>query len=693
MKALMVSLCLALLPAVEANAEVGDGAVIEFFQELGIKPSVNYNVVLRDYFGNTGVENRPQALYEVKVGTPAWVELGLPSEVQPEPWPTPVETTLSPLGREMYTLLSRLSDKQRAVLKARLAAPGARPREIEEIVRLLKSYIIPMRNAKGADGTPHAILYPEDYKEFNRQIDAVLASIPEEEAPQAAARAAAGGAPERTMEDVLRYTRARAQVQQGLLSGRKLLGSMLDGTQNAASTQLAARRAAGANDEEIRRLEGNVQFLSWLNGPKTRQALRGDPEKTRELQQVVAAIDEITKPGADGKTHRQEALYPLVKFVHESQLSQSQWEDLIERFPMGDSINRLGWAKLWRMGIDGRLPDGTPLTAGLIGSGVDERHPLLAGKVSHRDGFTNERVLSPDGIPVPEPRGNHETMVASVVLAALPNARINSYKNMPEESKAPRWRNISSPSQYIATVTNALAAARRDRVAAVNLSQGTAAGIGVPIVDEMQKAVEAAHQDGIPVAVSAGNEGPGTRNLPATVALSVGSLDGKGESSEFSSEEDVIRTLPDGQVRLEPSVAIMAPGEFVMARPDPSGKYDDPAKLYAPNQGTSFSSPWVTASLVALEQVARRHGAEVSVEEKIEILTKTGTRVDVPLHPLGIPSLNPVAAVEELERRLAARAPKAAQGPALARETRGRSAADFLDPAKLVAGLMSGFVR
>ncbi|MBI3300412.1 MAG: S8/S53 family peptidase [Elusimicrobia bacterium] len=680
MRRFLLLAALALLEPSAARAE-SDCGIAAFFEDLGMGPKIDYARFHRNPFGG-GFVNRPLELFEVKEGTPAWVTLGYAEPVEPEPWPTDRACTVSDLGRELYAMLRKLSPGQRKVLKARLGGAQPNDRELREAARILHQYVLPMDNNHTAAGGTHAQLFPDDRDSLLAEAQKALARIPEREDANAAGGGGGGAPPPppppaHTTEDVLRMAKSRAQLQQGLIAGRRMLGGLLDAGQGAVEQQAAARRAAGGNEEELRRLEGSAKFLGWLNGPATKQALRADPAQARELELVVAAIDDLTVPGAAG-THRQEALLPLVRFIHESQLDEAQWTALIDRFPMGGSINRMGWAKLWRMGITGRLPDGTALEVGVIGSGVDDKHPLLAGRVIHAGNSSQERRPGPGGKPVAMADGDHETAVGSVVVAAMPESRLRSYKNLPDdEANLPPWRDVSPDWVYTHNLARSIAAARRDGVAAVNLSQRTEIEWGVPLREPLQDAVAASHKAGVPVVAASGNEGPGTLSAPAAFAFSVGAVDANDIPARFSSEGDSIDALPTGGVRLRTVPELMAFGEQVpMAARDPSRRYADPANLYAPSNGTSYAAPWVSAAMTALEQVARQRGVKVSVDEKMEILRSTGKPVDTPLHPLGIPSLDPVAAVNELQRRLDARGPKA---PA------PEPAAGVFDPARLTA--------
>jgi len=669
--------------ASRAAGEVGDEAVVAFFQGLGISSTVRHSGIVGGFSG-PAINVDSLELYEIKLGTPAAAGLGLPPDTQPEPRPTPVEYKVSPLGRDLYGMLIRLTPDQLKGLRESLTGRNPSPRRIEEAVRILKSYLQPMGLATDPQGSTHAQLFPEDVEAFRAHALKALSGELEIGAPAFPGPAAPAAAPARATEEVLRVARSRAQFQKGLMGAREFLGRALDATQVSLSSTLDLRAAAGANRQEIDQLKAGVQFMGWLNGPKTKAALKADPARREELQRIVSAVNDLVKPGGGGRSQRQEALYPLVKFVHESQLTQQQWTELIDRFPMGDSINRMGWAKLWRMGITGRMADGTPLDVGVIGGGVDTKHPLLAGRVTQVEDLTFERSL-PAGASAPRPKHEsiHETRTGSVIAAALPDAGIRSYKNLEDQGAAvPPWRRKSNDIMYGDGLVRSIDAARRDRVAAVNISQGTRIGMGVLPGNSIDAAVARAHADGVAVVSAAGNDGLGVRSLPSSVSLSVGSLDPKGQASQFSSEGDVVLLSPDGKARLETKPDIMAPGELRMARYDPTGRYADPEALYAEAQGTSYASPWVTAAMAALTQVARESGAEVTVEEKMDILRRTGTRVDVPLHPLGIPSLNPAAAVAELQRRLAARNPQVAKG------TGPASLIDELDPAKLTVKLM-----
>ncbi len=238
------------------------------------------------------------------------------------------------------------------------------------------------------------------------------------------------------------------------------------------------------------------------------------------------------------------------------------------------------------------LPRGfNPDTAGqgvrvaVVDSGIDDTHPALKGKVVKRRDFTSEG---------PEDRNGHGTHCAGIIAASTgprgyrgvaPGAQLIDAKVLNE-----------SGTGGTLPIAQAIRWAMDQGAQVINLSlgsQGRTDGRSL-----LSRVVDEVSQQGVVVAVAAGNAGYGGRGTIGTPgdaahALTVGALDRSRGTAPFSSRgpTDDPAVTGDKPNLAAPGVDIRAP----RSRHSRQGQGD-----YIPMSGTSMAAPFVAGAAAAL---------------------------------------------------------------------------------------------
>ena len=248
-----------------------------------------------------------------------------------------------------------------------------------------------------------------------------------------------------------------------------------------------------------------------------------------------------------------------------------------------------------------RLPQAWDLSTGslsqvvaVVDTGVDSTAPDLAGRV-----LTGERFLGGTGIGAPggapgaanpvcvDPSATgHGTFVASVAAAdtnngyglagAAWNARILPVRVLD-----------ACGSGYDSDVSAGVTWAADHGATVINLSLG-----GTDPSPAIQTAMQYANGKGIPVVVSAGNDGNSVPQYPAAYpeAISVGATDAAGQLTSFSSFGDwVDLAAPGWDIVGEEPRALCA-----------DASTPNPSDCYYIGAGTSFSAPLVSGTVALL---------------------------------------------------------------------------------------------
>ncbi|MFD6418339.1 type VII secretion-associated serine protease mycosin [Streptomyces sp. NPDC060194] len=234
------------------------------------------------------------------------------------------------------------------------------------------------------------------------------------------------------------------------------------------------------------------------------------------------------------------------------------------------ALQRVLLDELWQQAT------GKGVTVAVVDSGVDDRHPQLAGAVDSARGAVLVRGAGAD--PTVDLSG-HGTRVAGVI-AARP-ARGTGFTGLAPGATIVPVRQVDAEGDGDArTLAAAVDHARRIGADVINVSQDTPHALAVdPALD---RAVRAALDDGIVVVASAGNDGLGGAvrpTYPASIpgVLAVAAADRNNERAAFSQSGDF--------------VDVAAPGVGITSTVPGGG--------HCTADGTSFAAPYV-AGVAAL---------------------------------------------------------------------------------------------
>ncbi|MGI5146578.1 S8 family peptidase [Plantactinospora sp. CA-294935] len=263
------------------------------------------------------------------------------------------------------------------------------------------------------------------------------------------------------------------------------------------------------------------------------------------------------------------------------------WLDGKRRVSLDTSVPQIGAPVAWQGGYTGR-----GVTVAVLDSGVDARHPDLAGRVADSVNFTD---ATDDGDVT-----GHGTHVASTI-AGSGAASGGRYRGVAPEATLVSGK--VCPGEFCddsAILAGMHWAAADKRATVVNLSLG---GPDTPEIDPIEEAVNRLTAEyGTLFVVAAGNSGadravssPGS----ADAALTVGAVDRADQLAGFSNRGPRL----DGAVKPD----LTAPGVDIVAARAAGTELGTPVgDRYVTASGTSMATPHVAGSAVLLAQ--RRPG-------------------------------------------------------------------------------------
>ncbi|WP_410649547.1 S8 family serine peptidase [Amycolatopsis sp. cmx-4-54] len=261
------------------------------------------------------------------------------------------------------------------------------------------------------------------------------------------------------------------------------------------------------------------------------------------------------------------------------------WLDHRVKASLDHSVPQIGAPQAWQSGFTGK-----DVKVAVLDTGIDARHPDLAGKVVAAKDFS--------GGDDPTDRHGHGTHVASTILGSgaasagrlkgvAPDAGLLAGKVLGDDGSG-GWSEIISGMEW--------AVAEGAKV--INLSLGGADG---EEVDPLEAAVNRLTKEhGVLFVIAAGNDGErgaGTVGSPgsADAALTVGAVDRADTTAPFSGKGP---RRGDNAVKPE----ITAPGVAIVAAKAGGG--------YQPMSGTSMATPHVAGAAALLAQQHPEWGPE-----------------------------------------------------------------------------------
>ncbi|QKW11190.1 type VII secretion-associated serine protease mycosin [Streptomyces sp. NA04227] len=264
------------------------------------------------------------------------------------------------------------------------------------------------------------------------------------------------------------------------------------------------------------------------------------------------------------------------------------------------SLQRVLLDELWEQS------EGAGVRVAVIDTGVDVKHPQLAGAVDARSGTNTlpKKLKDKDGRTVDRGPQNgtgdtvgHGTKVAGII-AARPAKKTGFVGLAPRARIIPIHQNDAEGNGTAETLAKAIDHAIKAKARVINISQDTAKAVAP--APALQQAVNRALAEDIVVVASAGNDGLGgnvKKTYPASFegVLAVASSDRNNERAAFSQSGDF--------------VGVAAPGVDMVSTVPKGGHCAD--------NGTSFSAPYV-AAVAALIRAKHKNWTQEQIVAQIQ---------------------------------------------------------------------------
>ncbi|OXM57622.1 peptidase S8 and S53 subtilisin kexin sedolisin [Amycolatopsis thailandensis] len=309
--------------------------------------------------------------------------------------------------------------------------------------------------------------------------------------------------------------------------------------------------------------------------------------QTQRLTPLVTANGvgvQVKKAGTGDFWRSLVAFDPGGKPVLNQGISQVRLDRKV-RVALDKSTAQVGAPSAWKSGWTGKGS-----TVAVVDTGIDEKHPDLAGKTTVSADFSGEG----DAVD----RHGHGTHVASII-AGTGAASGGRYKGVAPDAKLVVAKVFDASgegdtAQVMAGIDWVVAQGAK----VVNLSLGAGVTDGADPLSEQIDTLSA--KSGALFVVASGNSGPGDRTVTtpgaATSALTVGAVDRDNKIAWFSSRGPRLR---DASVKPE----ITAPGVGIVAARAADTAMGEPVDdNYTAASGTSMATPHVAGAAAILLQ-------------------------------------------------------------------------------------------
>jgi subtilisin family serine protease len=342
-------------------------------------------------------------------------------------------------------------------------------------------------------------------------------------------------------------TASAASPAAGSYATDRLLVRFADGAPRQA--QAHALEIAGASAPE--RVDGT---------PYVRVAVTGDLTRTivaLSADQAVAEVQRVYRRRATG-------LPAQPSTTAQPSASRSFGPPVIPTDP-AYAKSEAANARLMRLPAAWAVRHTSPMIVAVVDTGVDLKHPDLAGRLVPGYDFVENDNKPQDG-------NGHGTQVAGIIGAAPDNKR--GIAGVVWNARIMPVRVLDADGYgFDDTIAKGIVWAANHGASVINLSLG-----GPEADDVLRTAVDYATRKGALVVVAAGNDGTGVTQYPAAYssALAVAATDSTGALTQFSSYGDWVDVAAPGWNVL--STALRFPG----------------ASDYVTESGTSFSAPYVS---------------------------------------------------------------------------------------------------
>lgn len=338
------------------------------------------------------------------------------------------------------------------------------------------------------------------------------------------------------------------------------------------------------------RRAGDRNALAVLNTLKT--------QRYAVDESIVPAPDSVAPAGKPVPlSSGMPGLLKTLDRINGRPLTPDQQKALIESFPMGELVWRMGVQNLWRQGLTGQ-----GVKVAVIDQGVAP-HPELDAAIASRQNFTSDRGAAL--------AGDHGTHVSGIIHQLAPDAKINSYIVFPaDDAGNPKLVQDNDPG-IMAAIRKAVADG--NKIISMSL-----AGSGPPS-EPMSRLVDKYARRGVIFVVAAGND-RGTNSVEspsdAPGALSVGSLNVDGRMSDYTSFGLDFDTR---KLKYVVKDVFMTPGQNIRSTLPGGG--------YGTMSGTSMATPALSGVVALLQQASSFNPAPdpVTASQRIVDALRSGS--------------------------------------------------------------------
>jgi subtilisin family serine protease len=444
----------------------------------------------------------------------------------------------------------------------------------------------------------------------------------------------------------------------GIGTGARAQGaSPVDGALAAIQRSLAARgkarvvvelavpQASRALAEGIERLDELRPAVAEAQSTLVQRLTRGDPARTLSLKVRRMRNMPLMALSVNGDELAELARDPGVRRI---------WEDGLDRPRLAESVPLIGMLPAYELGADG-----TGSMIAVLDTGVDGRHPFLAGKVIEEACFSttdsdfeatttcpngrDEQVGAGAGVPCAAivEGCEHGTHVAGIAAgrrasgspsngvargATVFAVQVFSRFDSDAFCGSSRPCALSFFSDQIAGLDHVLSRVgrTRDTIAAVNMSLGGGPRVGPCDSDSRKPAIDALRAAGVATVIAAGNDGfVGGVSAPACISTAV--------AVASTTKTDTISSFSNNGALVD----LLAPGSSIVS--------SLPGSRFGNLSGTSMATPHVAGAIAAvrarlpdtpladIEEALARTGTPITDNRGSERITKPRIRVDLAL--------------------------------------------------------------
>lgn len=304
------------------------------------------------------------------------------------------------------------------------------------------------------------------------------------------------------------------------------------------------------------------------------------------------------------------------------------------------AAQRSNFARAWQLVQDNRLPTRTVRVA-VIDSGVDFNHPDLAGRLLEGINYFDRNIAPTDGY-------GHGTHVAGVV-AAIANNGQGIAGGAPDVQIDPlKILNDAQGAGSLINLVQAICDAADRGVDVINMSLEVPVSISIGMIQEMQAAVDYAHNKGAVLVAAGGNSGGQQVLFPARLnhVIAVAALAVNNTRPSYGPIGTQLDIAAGGGDTGQPVLSTWPAAAIQKCAGTGRQLYYDGSAYYCAEAGTSMAAPHVAAAAALLLSVA-----PTLLNDTVEvILEETARNIGLPATQMGAGLLDAEAAVRRVMR-------------------------------------------